>query len=174
MILVAAKPAPLLTALGDGAGLHFLPVPLTAPLVETYLPTSLSSKDYPGLVADKPVDTVAVGAVMVTLATASDSPRAHRVSRFVDALFSRFDRLLQPGRAPKWREVSLGAQLPGWTRFPEAQSLLQHQTASHQATLQHSFDAYLAQTGSTAALDGAQKAALFRDFLRWRGVEASQ
>ena len=173
VILVAAKPAPLLASLGDNEGLHLLPVPLTKPLVETYLPTSLSAQDYPGLVDGKPVDTVAISAVMVTLSASPDSPRAHRVSRFVTTFFSRFDRLLEPGRAPKWREVSLGAQLPGWVRFPEAQALAQRQTAAHQATLQHSFDAYLTQTGSAGALDGTQKAALFRDFLRWREDKAS-
>ena len=42
----------------------------------------------------------------------------------VAAFAERFARFLQPPRHPKWRDVNLAAQVPGWTRFPPAQALL--------------------------------------------------
>jgi hypothetical protein len=32
-----------------------------------------------------------------------------------------FGEFLDPPRHPKWQEVNLAAQLPGWTRFRPAQ-----------------------------------------------------
>jgi hypothetical protein len=49
------------------------------------------------------------------------------VARFVDAFFSKFDQFQQPPRHPKWREVNLTAEVPGWTRFQPAQDWLVRQ-----------------------------------------------
>ncbi len=154
--------------------MHFLPIALNAELVDSFLPTSLDSQQYPSLVTmDHPVDTVAVGAVLITLATPADSLRAKRVNRFVDLLFDRFGQFGQPGFHPKWSEVSLFAQVPGWTRYPEAQSRVSKQDQSLEASLRHAFDTYLSQTGqSIEGLDTARQQALFQDFLRWRDKHA--
>jgi TRAP transporter TAXI family solute receptor len=174
MVVVGGKPVPLLQTVPPGTGLHFLPIALNAELVESFLPTSLDSQQYPSLVTiDHPVDTVAVGAVLITLATPADSLRARRVNRFVDLLFDRFRQFGQPGFHPKWSEVSLFAQVPGWTRYPEAQSRVNQQDQSLEASLRHAFDTYLSQTGqSIEGLDTARQQALFQDFLRWRGKHA--
>lgn len=125
LVIVGGEPVPLLQTLNADTGLHFLPVPLNAMLLDHYLPTKLDHQRYPNLVPlDKPVDTVAAGSVLVTLSTPAGSARADRVNRFVKALFANFDRLRQLGRHPKWREVNLSAQIPGLTRYPEAQALL--------------------------------------------------
>lgn len=125
LVIVGGEPVPLLQTLGADTGLHFLPVPLNATLLDHYLPTKLDHQRYPNLVPqDKPVDTVAAGAVLVTLSASAGSARADRVNRFVKALFESFDRLRQLGHHPKWREVNLSAQVPGLTRYPEAQALL--------------------------------------------------
>ncbi len=125
MVVIGGKPVPLLQGIEPGTGLHFLPIPLNAQLVDSYLPTSLDHQPYPNLVpAGPPIDTVAVGSVLVTLSTPADTARAKRVNRFVDTLFERFDQFRRPGFHPKWREVNLSAQVQGWTRYPEALSLL--------------------------------------------------
>ena len=119
LVIVGGEPVPLLQTLSADAGLHFLPVPLNATLLDHYLPTKLDHQRYPNLVPlDKPVDTVAAGAVLVTLAMPAGSARADRVNRFVKALFDNFDRLRQLGRHPKWREVNLSAQIPGSNPLP--------------------------------------------------------
>lgn len=167
MFVVGGKPVPLLQGIEAGSQLHFLPIPLNAQLVDSYLPTSIDHQAYPNLVPVGPaVDTVAVGSVLVTLSTPSDSARAKRVNRFVDTLFERFDQFRRPGYHPKWREVSLSAQVQGWVRYPEALGLLRSPTDS---ALRTTFDAYLNQSGqSTSGMDNERRESLFRDFLRWR------
>ncbi len=169
MVVVGGEPVPLLRTIEPGTGLHFLPIPLNAQLVDSYLPTSLDHQRYPNLIpAGQSVDTVAVGSVLVTLSTPPDSLRAKRVNRFVDTLFERFDQLRGPGLHPKWNEVNLATQVEGWTRYPEALTLLKKDQAEA-AKLRTSFGAYLNKSGQDVpGLDNTRREALFRDFLRWR------
>ncbi|HEY0182941.1 MAG TPA: TAXI family TRAP transporter solute-binding subunit [Rhodopila sp.] len=169
MFVIGGKPVPMLQAIEPGTGLHFLPIPLNAALVDSYLPTNLDHQQYPTLVpAGQPVDTLAVGAVLITLSTPPDTARAKRVNRFVDTLFERFDQFRQPGFHPKWQEVNLSAQLQGWTRYPEVLNLLKKDQADD-ANLRTSFDAYVNRSGqSPATMSNERREALFRDFLRWR------
>jgi len=118
LMFIAGKPARLFSSVPAGTGLRFLPLLPTAALMETYLPGSLTPADYPTLIAgEEPVETMAVGAVMAVYAHNPGSDRYRKVARFVEAFYARFDEFLRPPRHPKWREVNLAAQLPGWTRF---------------------------------------------------------
>jgi TRAP transporter TAXI family solute receptor len=118
LVYVAGKPARLFSGVPADSGLHFLPIPATPALVETYLPASLSATDYPALISrGGEVETIAVGAVMAVYAWQPGSERHRKVSRFVRALHERFDEFLRPPRHPKWREVNLAARVPGWVRF---------------------------------------------------------
>lgn len=121
MVRVVGKPARFMTPLPEGARL--LPVPLSEGLLETYLPSEFTSADYPTLVpAGERVETVAVGAVLAVY-NHQNPDRRERLQRFARALFLRFETFLQPPRHPKWRDVNLAAEVPGWTRFggPEQQ-----------------------------------------------------
>ena len=118
MVYVAGKPARLFSGIAAGSGLRFVPIPATPALLETYLPSSLSSTEYPNLVAaGTEVETIAVGAVMAVYAWQPGTERFRKVSRFTHAFTRRFNEFLQPPRHPKWKEVNLAAQVPGWTRF---------------------------------------------------------
>jgi hypothetical protein len=71
---------------------------------------------------NQPIDTVAVGTVLAVNNLPAGSERYRNVANFVEAFFSRFQSLLQAGRHPKWREVDITSDLPGWRRFvPAAQ-----------------------------------------------------
>ena len=168
MFVIGGEPVPLLQGIEPGAGLHFLPIPLNTQIVDAYLPTSLDHQRYPNLVPPgPPVDTVAVGSVLVTLAATSDTQRAKRVNRFVDALFDRFPQLRQAGFHPKWHEVSLSAQVQGWTRYPEAATNLKRDQGEND--LRTSFDSYVSQSGQKpSGMSNERREALFRDFLRWK------
>jgi len=170
LFLVGGKPAPLLQNLDAGRGLHFVPVPLTTQLIDTYLPIKLEHESYPTLVAmNSPVDTIAVTALLLTVASPTDPTRTKRINKFVDALFERRDQLLQPGHHPKWQEVNLNAQLPGWSRYPEAQARSKKQDQATEDGLRTSFDSYLAQAGqNAAAARNDRRDTLFREFLQWR------
>lgn len=117
-VYVAGKPARLYAGIPPASGLRFLPIPATPSLLETYLPTGLTAADYPTLIpAGATVETIAVGAVMAVYAWPPGSERYRKVARFVHAFTRRFEEFLRPPRHPKWREVNLAAQVPGWTRF---------------------------------------------------------
>ncbi len=173
LVYVTGKPAGLFAGIGPDTGLHFLSVPLDQNLVETYLPADLDHGAYPSLVpAGKAVDTIAVGSVMAVSARQPHTDRYARVARFVDAFFAKFPDFLKPQRHPKWREVNLSAQVPGWTRFPRAQELLDQQhraVAVADLALQAEFGDFLSRNStSTTGLTGPQEQALFQLFLEWQ------
>lgn len=115
MVWVIGKPARFATPMPEGTRL--LPVPLSGELLETYLPASFAPADYPDLVpTEQTVETVAVGAVLVAY-NHQNPERRERLMRFSRALALKFDAFMRPPRHPKWRDVSLTATVPGWTKF---------------------------------------------------------
>lgn len=125
LVYVTGKPARLFTDAG-GSGLHLLALPLNSTLLQTYLPSRFEHADYPGLVPEGAnVETVAVGAVMAVYNWAPGTERYTRLSRFVDGFFDNLAVLQAPPHHPKWKQVSLTAQVPGWMRFRAAQLWLQ-------------------------------------------------
>jgi TRAP transporter TAXI family solute receptor len=170
LVYVAGKPARLFGGIDAASGLHFLPMKVTPSLLETYLPARLTHAAYPALVPeDGDVETIAVGSVMAVFAWTPGSDRYRKVARFVDAFFGNFPAFQKPPRHPKWRDVNLAAQAPGWTRFPAAQEWLQRQTVAGGPDERASFDSFLEQTGGLPAnLTQTQKALLFQQFLAWR------
>lgn len=118
LVYVAGQPTALFKPLAAGSKLHFLTVPLSAGLIDTYLPARLVHASYPGLIPDQtPVETVAVGAVMAAYGSPPGTDRYRRIEKFVTSLSNNFAQLLKSPRHPKWREVNLRAEVPGWTRF---------------------------------------------------------
>ena len=124
--LVAGNPAPVFCDLIGENGLHFLPIPSAAAVSAGNVPARLTAGDYPGLVPyNQPVDTVAVRILLVVSEVQAGSDRYRNLVNFVDAFFGGFQSLLQAGHHPKWHEVNLMADLPGWRRFPPAAQWLQ-------------------------------------------------
>src|SRR5262249_32120251 len=125
LVSVSGQPAPQFRELRAEEGWRLLPVPVNESLLETYFPAILTAEAYPGLITpDRPVETIAVGAVLAAHAWRADGERYGRVAQFVDLLFGDFAAFREPPRHPKWREVNLSAQLPGWRRFPAAERWL--------------------------------------------------
>jgi TRAP transporter TAXI family solute receptor len=125
---VAGKPAQLFEKLTAADSLHFISIDHTQALLGTYLPTQLGSQDYPNLIKpDQEVKTIAVGAMLAVYNWKPASDRYQKVANFVHHFFGHFDAFQEPARHPKWREVSLSAVIPGWTRFQPAQEWLEVQ-----------------------------------------------
>jgi TRAP transporter TAXI family solute receptor len=170
IIQVTGAPMPLLSRIDNTTGLHFLPIELNQTLAQTYLPDQLTHANYPALVpADASIPTLAVGDVMAVFAWQPRSERYNKVARFVDSFFGKFDQFLQTPRHPKWREVNLTAEVPGWTRFQAAQDWLsQHATAKvAQSATQARFANFLTDAKAGANLSDAAKEQLFQQFLSW-------
>ena len=125
LVYVAGQPVQLFEALGQDAPVKFLSIDYTPELMATYLPASLSPESYPNLINDgEAVSTIAVGAVMAAYNWDPQHHRYAKVARFVERFFSNFEQFQSTARHPKWREVSLSANVPGWTRFGPAQAWL--------------------------------------------------
>ena len=121
VVYTAGKPARLFQGVRPEEALHFLPIPTNEALREAYTPADLSAEDYPALIEKgKPVATLAVGTVLAVYNWPSGSERHRKVAHFVEAFFRQLDELRYPPHHPKWREVDIGALVPGWTRFAAA------------------------------------------------------
>jgi uncharacterized protein len=175
LVYVAGKPTRLFTNVKADDGLHFVPVPNSDSLLDTYLPSLLSAGDYPALVpADSVVETIAVGAVMAVYGWPSDSQRYRNVARFVDAFFSRFPEFLQAPRHAKWKEVNLATTLPGWTRFAAADQWLRAAAGNEGPQQRQDFNRFVEQTGRAGQpMTPAQREALFSQFLEWQRSNAA-
>jgi uncharacterized protein len=124
--LIAGKPVRSISKLTGMDLLHFVPIPYPEQFIGDYLPATLSHDDYPELIAfNKAIDTVAVGAVLITYNWPKiNVDRYRRVQRFVEAFFPKITDLQRPPHHPKWHDVNLAAILRGWTRFEAAQMWL--------------------------------------------------
>ncbi len=165
MVYVAGKPTQAFSQISADDPVHFIPIGFEPSLLETYLPARLTNEDYPALIKPgEAVDTLAVGAVMAVYNWNSDTFRYRKVSRFINAFFDRFSEFQEAPRHPKWKEVTLSAEVPGWDRFLPAQQWLD----------QREFEAYLLDQKSTniAALPEQSKDAAFEEFLLWRTANA--
>lgn len=173
-ILIAGKPAGLMSKLSSSDGLRFLPVEFSPPLQSDYLPAVLTYADYPGMVEEgHDVDTIAVSAVLICHDWPRDSDRYRRIATFVDRLFSHIGELQKPPHHPKWRETNLAAVLPGWTRFPAATDWLKaHQQGEPPAGDQRErFKQFLTERRfhgqDMGSLMDADRDRLFQEFLDW-------
>ena len=174
-VYVAGKPTSAFKDLTTGDPVHFLSVPLTAQILETYLPSRLTSEDYPQVIpAGEEVKTLAVGAVMAVYNWRSGHPRRAKVGRFIESFFSRFEEFQEAPRHPKWKEVSLTAVVPGWTRFGPAEDWLRKSATTGTGSLRVAFDEFLQSQAPNLAsgMSDEQRRELFDLFLRWQNETA--
>jgi TRAP-type uncharacterized transport system substrate-binding protein len=174
---VAAKPAPLFFDPRIGKDVHFLPIPLRPDAVADYLPSRLTSDDYPALVGSgQAVDTVAVGVVLVVANLQRGTLRYRNAAYFTETFFTQFQRLLEPPRSAKWHEVNLATELPGWRRFEPAQTWLKQNAAPAPEVadreLYDMFTKFLDQRSRAVRgrpLTQQQKDEMFNEFRQWQG-----
>ena len=143
-----------------------LSVPYAEALADRYYPAELSNKDYPKLVVGGNVNTLAVGAILGAFNHQRRSERYNRVTRFVDAFFSKFENFQKSPRHPKWQEVNLAATVPNWTRFPAAEEWLQKEankeiTGKSSEEFKRFFNTR--KPGASTERDD-----LYREFLEWK------
>ena len=180
LAFVTGKPTPFFTALNTEDGLHFVPIYFNEAAGANYVPTRLTASDYPGLVRrDKPIETVAVGSVLAAADLRQGTERYRNVVSFIDAFFTGFPSLLGPGNHPKWQEVNLEAELPGWRRYAPAQQWLQRNaqiaTVQNPENLRTMFARFVDERRQAAGgkpMSEQEKDALFQQFQAWQGGRA--
>jgi len=170
---VVVKPIDFFSKIPPNSGLHFVPIPYSKMFEDYYALGEFTSQDYPNLVgAGERVDTIAVPAVLAVYNWQKGSDRYRKVERFVEALFSKWEKFQKPPFHPKWKDINLAATVPGWTRYSVAEDVLQRMSGGKpkdQQQLSGDFQSYLnSRLDVPAARDPAQRDELYRDFLRWR------
>ena len=166
-VVFSGKPAGIFSHITAADNLHLLEIPYTRTLENIYLPGQLEQGLYPNLIdKGQTVQTIAVDSVLITNNWPPASDRYRRVAKFVESLFSRFAQFKKPPRHPKWQEVDLNKELPGWQRFPAAEELLQ----------QAKFDEFQTRVrgGNVAVQSAADKQRLFREFRDWSQGEGKK
>jgi uncharacterized protein len=135
MIILTGAPQVTMAKVKKDDGVHFLPLDQESlpnrdlkELFASYLPADLTHENYPNLIPEgTTVPTIANRALLVAYTWPENSPRYKRIAKFVDAFFSKIDQFNNSSRHPKWREVNLSAEMPGWTRYkPAADWLAAH------------------------------------------------
>src|SRR5438067_3894820 len=149
MIILTGAPQAMLAKVKKEDGVHFLPLDQESlpnhklgELFANYLPADLTHEHYPNLIAEgTTVPTIANRALLVAYTWPEDSPRYKRVAKFIDAFFGKIDQFNTPSRHPKWREVNLSAEMPGWVRFkPAAEWLAAHRNQAVSANPDNTLD----------------------------------
>jgi len=156
----------------ENHALHLVPVPYDTRLQDMYLPTTLSSEEYPNLLSPgETIETIATSVLLVSYNWPENTERYNRVARFVDVFFSKIEEFMKPPRHPKWKEASIAASIPGWQRFKAAEDWLKQHNMSplpQTAEVQRMrFDRFLAERPANASSDPATREALFREFMDW-------
>jgi uncharacterized protein len=188
MIILTGAPQAALAKLKKEDGVHFLALdPESLPqhdlhdLFANYLPAEITHDLYPNLVAEgTTVPTIANRALLVAYAWPENSEKYKKVAKFIDAFFGKIDQFNNSSRHPKWREVNLAAEMPGWTRFkPAADWLAAHRnqavsvnpdgatSASSSEQLRLAFDKFMqayAPVSGGKALSIREREVLFAKF----------
>ena len=166
--LIAGKPVRSMTALKLADGLHFLAIPYSSSaLGDDYLPATLTNQDYPAMIsAGQPIDTIAVGSVLIAYNWPKNTDRYRRIEKFVNAFFPRLAEFQKPPRHIKWSEVNLASALSGWTRFEPAQVWLDRYRNQESSDQRSKFNEFLVLGGATESPARAEQ--LFQEFMEWR------
>jgi TRAP transporter TAXI family solute receptor len=175
VIVVGGKPYKSVSTFNNDGRFHLLRVDYDKPLQADYLPATLTSKDYPNLIAEgEKVDTIAVPAVLAAYNWAPNTDRYRKLAQFVDAFFTKFPTLQKPPFHPKWKETSLSAPLAGWNRLPAAQQWLDKNNI--QPIARNKFDEFMQANPQAAknAHSETDRDALFRQFQAWQAEQAGK
>jgi TRAP-type uncharacterized transport system substrate-binding protein len=135
MIILTGAPQAMFAKLRKEDGVHFLPFderslpnPNVKQILAEYIPAELTHEQYPALIPEgKSVTTFANRALLVAYGWPENSVRYNKLAKFVREFFGRIDQFHDGARHPKWNEINIAADMPGWTRFKPAADWLAEQ-----------------------------------------------
>jgi TRAP-type uncharacterized transport system substrate-binding protein len=193
MIILTGAPQSALAKLTKEDGVHFLPFderslpgPAAKQLLTDYIPAELTHEEYPALIPQgTAVPTFANRALLVAYAWPENSPRYVKLVKFVREFFGKIDQFHDGARHPKWNEINIAADMPGWVRFkPAADWLAEHRVAAAHprspsadggADLKLAFDQFVDQYTASKGLrsiPAGEQELLFAKFRQYLQVQA--
>jgi TRAP-type uncharacterized transport system substrate-binding protein len=168
LIRVIGKPVDFFARIPPDSGLHLVPIPFSEIFADQYTLGEFTSEEYPTLVPQgEKIDTIAVPAVLAVYNWPKDTDRYRRVQKFTEALFSKWNKFTESQRHPKWRDVSLTATVPGWTRWSVADEMLRR-IQQRGLTVAELGSFLNFQSPPLKELTQEQRDAVAGEFLRWQ------
>jgi uncharacterized protein len=162
MIVLTGAPQTTFARLKKEDGVHFLPFDERAAesssvkqILADYLPAELTHEQYPLLIPEgQAVPTFATGTLLIAYAWPENSERYNKVAGFVREFFGRIDQFHDGAQHPKWNEINIAANIPGWTRFKPAADWLAERRASAGGgpELRAAFDRFVNQYATAQGL----------------------
>jgi hypothetical protein len=168
------KPNDFFTKMKVEPGFHFLSIPYNEKFADYYVPSTMTHNDYPSIIPEgQQVETIGIQTVLAVYNWPTTSDRYRRVERFIEAFFEKFDKLRQPPFHPKWKDINLAGTVPGWTRYPPAQRMLDKMLAEEKGRKSLTTSA----TSSRVGIENPQPQLtedqrLFEEFLDWKKKNA--
>jgi TRAP-type uncharacterized transport system substrate-binding protein len=162
MIILSGAPQAAVVKVRKEDGIHLLSLDERSlpdhdlhPMFAKYLPAELTHEEYPALIPEgTSVSTVGNRSLLVTYAWPENSARYNRIAKFVREFFGKIDQFHDGSRHPKWEEISLAAEMPGWTRFkPAADWLAEHQSVALKPAFDQFVQNYSAPSGQKGISD---------------------
>jgi TRAP-type uncharacterized transport system substrate-binding protein len=151
-----------------------LPAGCFQKLMKAYLPAFLKTEHYPSVIKEGEfTPTIANATILVTYNFPAQTERYQTVAKFVSKLFDNIDKFRDGPRHPKWKEVNIAAEVPGWTRFAPAQEWINANAKSGTSKVDDvkvAFERYLQErlrSSGAPALTEPQKQALLEEFTKW-------
>ena len=162
MIVLSGAPQALMVKAQREDNVHFLPLDERSlpnhdvrSILARYLPSELTHEEYPALIPEgTSVSTVGNRSLLVTYAWPEGSVRYNKIGKFVREFFGKIDLFHDGARHPKWKEINLAAEMPGWTRFkPAADWLAEHRNSNPPTVaLRPAFDQFVQNYSRSAGL----------------------
>ena len=180
-------PVPGFNGITAADNLHFVPIDEESlpksdfnPIRAAYLPSRLRAEDYPNMIpAGESVPTVATSTLLAVYAWPPEGRQYQEIGQFIQLFFANIDKFRSAPRHPKWRDVNLAADVPGWTRFSAAQAWLDSRRSAEPAPpsitpgdpkMKAAFEKFisdLAKSQGDRTFSPEQKETLYAQFLTW-------
>jgi TRAP-type uncharacterized transport system substrate-binding protein len=155
VVLHRTKGDPSITAIDPKLGFRLLSIPYDN-FTDYYVPVTFDHSTYPNLIPEnEKVEAIGAPAILAVYNWPAGSERHRKVARFIKYFFERFDTLTKPPYRPEWKEINIGAKVPGWTRYFVAEEMLAKIKSANTTT------------GTSATL-GPKSEAEFQEFLEWK------
>ena len=173
----STAPGPFQQTYKEEDKLHLIAIDSSLPgydkLRAKYVPAVLTHEQYPALIPEgQSVPTIANATILAVYAWPENTDRYRKVANFVNRFFDSIEKFMLEPRHPRWRDVNLAAEVPGWTRFKAAEQWLEKNKVrlSSVSSMRPAFEKFVqdfAKKDDSVRLNSEQTEALVTEFMKW-------
>jgi TRAP-type uncharacterized transport system substrate-binding protein len=154
LVYLLSKKHASIAGIDSKFGFHLLPIEFDK-FMDYYVPATIEHDDYPNVIAaGERIETIGVPAVLAVYNWPAGTDRRRRAERFIKYYFEHFERFKDKPFQAEWKEINLGAKVPGWMRYSVADEMLAKLKSTKSSN----------DTASSSISDDPQ----YKEFLEWR------